>query len=240
MLTNHTAGQHVEDLNPTTAPRQPFRRSARALTMQTVLTRPPIEGSAMPTVDDSASAGCRSEVRWDADQALTELYTAHWQALVRLSYLLVRDQSLAEEVVQDAFVAVHGRWHRLKDPDRALAYLRVTVVNGSRSTLRRHGVRRRWLEAGGPTPLEPAPRGTAVAPSAEETVLHRQERAAVNTVLAALPTRQREVLVLRYHAGLSEAEIAEALDISRGAVKSHAHRGLAAIRRNLSTSLGES
>ncbi len=186
----------------------------------------------MTSVPSGASATTDS-VRWDADEALTRLYAAHWRSLVRLSYLLLREQGLAEEVVQDAFLDVHRHWRRLADPDRALAYLRVAVVNGSRSALRRRGVRRRWTEAGGPTRSEPAPRGATVSPSAEETVLLAAERAQVNAVLGALPTRQREVLVLRYHAGLSEADIAEALAISRGAVKSHAHRGLAALRRAL-------
>ena len=78
--------------------------------------------------------------RWDADTALEQLYAAHWRSLVRLSVLLVRDQATAEEVVQDAFVAVHGRWSRLRDHDRALAYLRQAVVNRSRSALRHRGV----------------------------------------------------------------------------------------------------
>ena len=73
---------------------------------------------------------------WTADEALEQLYAAHWRRLVRLSVLLVRDQATAEEVVQDAFVAVHGRWSRLRDPDKALAYLRQAVVNRSRSPLR--------------------------------------------------------------------------------------------------------
>jgi RNA polymerase sigma factor (sigma-70 family) len=77
-----------------------------------------------------------------------------------------------------------------------------------------------------------------VTASAEDTVLRADEHRAVNDVLLALPVRQREVLVLRYHLGLSEAEIAEALDISRGAVKSHAHRGLAALRRALTPGPG--
>lgn len=171
--------------------------------------------------------------RWSADDALTQLYAAHWRALVRLSYLLVREQALAEDVVQDAFVAVHRRWHRLGDHDHALAYLRTAVLNGSRSALRRRAVRRRWADAGGPSRTAPAPRGVAVSPGADETSMAADERRAVNAVLASLPLRQREVLVLRYHLDLSEAEIAEALDISRGAVKSHAHRGLGALRKAL-------
>src|SRR3546814_14829955 len=87
----------------------------------------------------------------DADAAVEELYAAHWRSLVRLSVLLVRDQGTAEEVVQDAFVAMHGRWRRLREPDKAMAYLRQTVVNRSRSVTRhRKGVERHYeREAGG-------------------------------------------------------------------------------------------
>ena len=63
-------------------------------------------------------------VAWDADQAVTALYSANYRSLVRLSVLLVRDIATAEEVVQDAFVAMHKAWRRLRDPDKALAYLR--------------------------------------------------------------------------------------------------------------------
>jgi RNA polymerase sigma-70 factor (sigma-E family) len=171
--------------------------------------------------------------RWTADEALTELYRAHWRALVRLSYLLVRDQALAEEVVQDAFIAVHRRWRRMADHDQALAYLRVAVVNGSRSALRRRSVRQRWTAAGGPTAAEPRSLAERAGPSAEDVVLAGAQRQAVNDALAKLPTRQREVLVLRYHLGLSESEIAQALQITRGAVKSHAHRAIAAVRVSL-------
>jgi len=73
---------------------------------------------------------------WSADEALEQMYAAHWRQLVRLSVLLVRDVGTAEEIVQDAFVAVHGRWARLRDPDKALAYLRQAVVNRSRSGTR--------------------------------------------------------------------------------------------------------
>src|SRR5690606_16201985 len=75
-------------------------------------------------------------VGWDADTAVTALYSAHYRSLVRLAVLLVRDVATAEEVVQDAFVAIHGAWRRLRDPDKALAYLRQSVVNRSRSVLR--------------------------------------------------------------------------------------------------------
>ncbi len=163
---------------------------------------------------------------WDADAAVGALYAAHWRQLVRLSVLLVRDLGTAEEVVQDAFVAMHGRWHRLRDPDKALAYLRQSVVNRSRSVLRHRGVVNRHLarEAAAPLPTQPG---------ADQAALAAEQRGAVLDALADLPRRQREVLALRYYLDLSEAEIATTLGISKGAVKSHASRGVAALRTRL-------
>ena len=66
--------------------------------------------------------------------------------------MLLRDQGAAEEVVQDAFVAMHGAWRRLRDPDKALAYLRQAVVNRSRSALRR----RRTAQKYAPAPMPDA------------------------------------------------------------------------------------
>ena len=73
----------------------------------------------------------------------------------------------------------------------------------------------------------------AVLTQAEAAALHASEHDAMMRALAGLPLRQREVLVLRYYADLSEAQIAAALDISAGAVKSHAHRGLMALRATM-------
>lgn len=163
-----------------------------------------------------------SAPRWDADTAVDELYAAHYRQLVRLSVLLVRDQETAEEVVQDSFVAMHGRWRSLRDPDNGLAYLRQTVVNRSRSVLRRRGVQARHTP-----PVEPDVQG------ADEDALAAERRRVVLDALRALPDRQREVLALRYYLDLSEADIASTLGISRGAVKSHASRGVAALRELL-------
>jgi RNA polymerase sigma-70 factor (sigma-E family) len=152
-----------------------------------------------------------------------EMYAAHYRALVRLSVLLVRDVETAEEVVQDAFVAMHGRWSALREPDKALAYLRQAVVNGSRSVLRHRGVRTRHAERAGPLAV-PA------LPGADEAAIASERRAAVLDAMRSLSERQREVLALRYYLDLSEAEIARTLGISQGAVKSHASRGVAALR----------
>jgi RNA polymerase sigma-70 factor (sigma-E family) len=154
-----------------------------------------------------------------ADEAVVVLYRAHYASLVRLSAMLLGDTGSAEEVVQDAFVAMHASWHRLRDPEKALAYLRQTVVNRSRSALRHRSVVARH-------PQEPPPD----EPSAEQYAIAAAERAEVLKALRTLPRRQRETLVLRYYSDLSEAQIAETLGISQGAVKSHAFRGLAALR----------
>ena len=154
-----------------------------------------------------------------ADHAVTELYGLHYQSLVRLSALLVRDVTTAEEVVQDAFVAMHSAWRRLRDTDKALSYLRQSVVNRSRSVLRHRAVIDKY-----------APKPTPDAPSAEQGAITQLERSAVVAALRNLPERQREALVLRYYADLSESQIAEAMGISRGAVKSHTARAMSALR----------
>ncbi len=158
----------------------------------------------------------------DADGALTALYTAHYRSLVRLAAFLLRDPAQAEEVVQDSFVAMHGSWRRLRDPEKAESYLRQAVVNRSRS-----GLRRRKVEA------KYAPKPMPDAASAEYGAFGQLDRTAVIAALRDLPTRQREVLVLRYYGDLSEAQIADTLGISTGAVKSHASRGMSALRTTL-------
>lgn len=163
----------------------------------------------------------RPSTEWDADQAVTHLFGAHYRPMVRLAGLLLHERGIAEEIVQDAYVRLHARWHRLRDPDRALAYLRVSVVNGCRSALRHRRVVDAHLAASRP-PADVA--------SAESGALDLLTQAAVLDAIRRLPTRQREAIVLRYYGDLSEAEIAEAMGVSRGAVKSHAARAVAALR----------
>ncbi len=158
----------------------------------------------------------------DPDTAVEQLYAAHWGQLVRLSVLLVHDQAAAEDVVQDAFVAMHGHWSRLRDPDKALAYLRQAVVNRSRSALRHRVVVERHARSSSAGP------DTVDGPS-----VGGARRDAVRAALLQLSQRQREVLVLRHYLDWSEAQIADALGISPGAVKAHGHRGSAALRELL-------
>jgi RNA polymerase sigma-70 factor (sigma-E family) len=188
-----------------------------------VTARQPEEGSARQTkvtetLVANAALGAVS-ADWDADRAVTVLYAAHYRSLVRLAALLLRDMATAEEVVQDSFVAMHGGWRRLRDNDKALSYLRQSVVNRSRSVLRHRVVVDRN-----------APKPPPDMPSAEQGAITLLERSAVVTALRTLPPRQREALVLRFYGDLSEAQIAAAMGISKGAVKSHTARAMTALR----------
>jgi RNA polymerase sigma-70 factor (sigma-E family) len=157
-----------------------------------------------------------------ADQMVARLYSLHYRPLVRLATLLVRDAATAEEVVQDAFGAMRGGWQRLGDAEKALAYLRHAVVNRSRSALRH-----RTVPGDNPQPVLPD------TPAAGHGAPGLLEQPAARAALAGLPDRQREAIVLRYYAGLSQGEIAAAMGISRGAVNSHTAHGLSALRAAL-------
>jgi len=141
----------------------------------------------------------------DASHAVAALYQVHYPALVRLAALLIPDLATAEDIVQDAFAAVHGRWHVQPDADAALAYLRWSVVHRSRSVL----------------PLGEPAAGTG------------EPGSAVMSALRALSPRQREVVVLRYFADLSEAEIAAATGMSMAAVRDHAAQAMSSLQAEL-------
>jgi RNA polymerase sigma-70 factor (sigma-E family) len=184
-----------------------------------VISTPVASDAFVPAV--SMAPGAARQGR-SADWAVAELYSLHYRALVRLAVLLVRDVPTAEDVVQDSFVAMHDGWQRLRNAESALAYLRHAVLNRSRSVLRHRAVVDKYL----PSP----PPGN---PSAEYGALVRLEQSAVVAALRGLSGRQREAIVLRYYADFSEAEIAAAMGISCGAVKSHTSRAMAALRADL-------
>ncbi|MDT0445356.1 SigE family RNA polymerase sigma factor [Streptomyces johnsoniae] len=150
---------------------------------------------------------------------LTETYRAHYRSLLGLAALLLDDTASCEDVVQEAFIRVHSARGRVRDPEKTLAYLRQTVVNLSRSTLRRRILGLKLL-------AKPLP---DVA-SAEEGAYEQLERADLIKAMRGLQRRQREVLVLRYFADMSEAEVAKTLGISAGSVKAYGSRGIAALR----------
>jgi RNA polymerase sigma-70 factor (sigma-E family) len=163
----------------------------------------------------------------DAEAAVTALYQVHAVGLIRLAVVMLGDRAAAEDVVQDAFAGLYRRWSHLSGQDRALGYVRASVLNGCRSRLRAR-VRDERLAAASPA--------TLAAASAEQAVLIGEEHAAVLAALRRLPDRQREALVLRYYLDLSETETAASMGIGRGTVKSTTSRALAALGRLLEES----
>jgi RNA polymerase sigma-70 factor (sigma-E family) len=168
--------------------------------------------------DTVAALAARDRKR---EAALAELFHTHHVNLVRLAALLGAEAD-AEDVVAESFYELHRRWGRLRSPDAALPYLRAVIVNLVRMRTRHLMVTRRHVEVGPPD-----------VESAETEALVRDDQRAVVRALAKLPDRQREALVLRYWGNLKEAEIAEAMGISTGAVKSHVSRGMASLTKEL-------
>jgi RNA polymerase sigma-70 factor (sigma-E family) len=170
------------------------------------------------TPDDTADRPTSS-----AESGFAEAYRVHRPGLVKLAAFIVGDQATGEDVVQDVFTRLHQRWDTLADPGDPLPYLRTAVVNGCRSAIKRRGRAQRHADQDSPSPPL----------STEELVLLSEDRQQVLAALAGLTRRRREVLVLRFYLGLSEAEIAAALGISPGTVKSTAARGIATLARAL-------
>ena len=154
---------------------------------------------------------------------ISALFVSQHRRLVGLAALLVDDRQTAEDVVQEAFAGLFRRWRVLRDENAATAYLNRAVVNGSRDRLRRK-------RTSGTAVLRLVPRSEELD-SAEHDALAREESDLLWAAVSALPLRQRQVLVLRYYLDQSEAEIAETLAVSRGSVKRHASRGIAALAR---------
>ena len=167
----------------------------------------------IPLVDLSAVSGpdVDSRVR---DDVVAELFERQYAGLVRLAYVVLQDRAFAEDVVMEAFCSLQLRWSSVRNKAAPGAYLRTAVLFGCRSKIRelvRERARRPVSEVGPPDP------------SSASAIAHDEARA-LAVAVRALPHRQREVVVCRYYLELSEAETAELLGISVGAVKRHAHR----------------
>jgi RNA polymerase sigma factor (sigma-70 family) len=168
---------------------------------------------------DAALGSVPADARPDADQAITAIYSTEYRSLVRLAAVLVGDVGIAEEVVQDSFVALYGAWSRLRDRDKALAYLRQRVINRSRSALRQGTV----ADGNAPT------RKQGIMLGAEQGAITQPERSAVISAMHALSPRQREALMLRFYLDLAERQAASAMGISVGAANYHTAQAKAAL-----------
>jgi RNA polymerase sigma-70 factor (ECF subfamily) len=155
----------------------------------------------------------------------TEFVTARSRALLGTAYLLSGDRQRAEDLVQTALLKTYLAWPRLRDTRAVEAYVRRTMVTTSISWSRR-----RWR---GELSTAALPE-RAVAADGDPTA-DVDGRAELWPHLAALPARQRAVLVLRYYEDLTEPQVAEQLGCSVGTVKSQAHRALATLRDRLGT-----
>ncbi|MFD8672661.1 SigE family RNA polymerase sigma factor [Streptomyces seoulensis] len=210
----------------------PAARGAAALRPPRAALRPRVPGgmpviAPMPAARPARIPGQRDGADDTAGDAaagttvdhLTETYRAHYRSLLGLAALLLDDTASCEDVVQEAFIRVHSARKRVRDKEKTLAYLRQTVVNLSRSALRRRILGLKLLS-------KPMPDMA----SAEEGAYDQLERDSLIKAMKGLQRRQREVLVLRYFADMTEAQVAETLGISLGSVKAYGSRGIAALR----------
>ncbi|MFF9338968.1 MULTISPECIES: SigE family RNA polymerase sigma factor [unclassified Streptomyces] len=207
----------------------PGRAAVRPLGRPRLLDGPPVT-TAVPTDSRARVRGIPTPRKAAEDTGtdtgagttvdhLTETYRAHYRSLLGLAALLLDDTASCEDVVQEAFIRVHSARRRVRDPEKTLAYLRQTVVNLSRSALRRRILGLKLLS-------KPMPDMA----SAEEGAYDQLERDDLIKAMKGLQRRQREVLVLRYFADMTEAQVAETLGISLGSVKAYGSRGIAALR----------
>jgi RNA polymerase sigma-70 factor (sigma-E family) len=153
---------------------------------------------------------------------LADLYARHAPAAGRPAYLLTGDVHLAEDVTQEAFVRVFGRFRDLRRPESFEWYLRRTVVNLVRSHHRRRRTEREWVAS--------QPRREASVPASDPTEHHAMWR-----TLQQLPAKQRTAIVLRFYEDLSDAQIADAMACPVGTVKSLIHRGLERLRTEVTS-----
>lgn len=152
------------------------------------------------------------------EQRLAELYGRHADDAVRLAYFLTGDRDAAEDVAQDAFVRLFGRFHDLRSADSFEIYLRRTIVNLARDRFRRLKVER-----------DHAARATATTGEQAQTG-RVDDRDLLRRDLQRLPYRQRAALVLRFYAELTEQQTADVLECTIPAVKSLVKRAMATLR----------
>jgi RNA polymerase sigma-70 factor (sigma-E family) len=159
--------------------------------------------------------------RSDEDQ-FTDFVRSHSATLFRTAYLMTGDHQRAEDLLQTTLVRVYQRWPRVREMNRPVGYARKVLVNQSTSWWRRRS-------------SHEAPGLRTDEPDGADPVRDLDEHERVWAAVLELPPRQRAVMVLRYYEDLTEAEIAETLDMAPGTVKSHAH----AASRRLAEMLAE-
>lgn len=176
--------------------------------------------AAVPRPAEPFAAAVGDPAELEREAGVARLFELHYSSMLRLAVLLGADDP--ENVVAEAYYQIYRKWRRLRDTEAAEAYLRSTVCNLTRMRIRHLQVARRHVEVPPELPDE-------TVASAESAALLRDDQRVLIDALQQLPARQREALVLRHWLGLKEGEIAGAMGISCGSVKTHTSRGLAAL-----------
>jgi RNA polymerase sigma-70 factor (sigma-E family) len=201
-------------------PARPCRGALLVPAASGALSRYLVEPSCVfPSVDAIVTEDAQ-QAHAPASGVLADLYERHAPAAGRLAYLLTGDRVLAEDLVQEAFVRVVGRFRHLRVPDAFEAYLRRTIVNLHTSQLRRRRLERAYLER----------EGRAEASTTDPDIDAREE---LWRAVLALPPRQRAAVVLRFYEDLSERETADALGCSPSAAKSLVARAMQTLRARI-------
>jgi len=157
----------------------------------------------------------------ESKPSVEELYATHAQGAVRLAYLLVGDQEIAQDIAQEAFLRAFGRFADIRKPNSFPSYLKATIVNLTRKHFRRRGLERLYVER-----LRARPAQDVASPNVEQ-------REMVTQALLKVPERQRAALVLHYYEDLSEYQVADLLGVSEQAARSLVARGRKTLRDQL-------
>lgn len=154
-------------------------------------------------------------------QGFREFVEARSPALLRTAWMLTGDAALAEDLLQTALARTWPHWSRVADGGYPDAYVRKTMLRLNASWRSRLWHRERPTADPGPSPTEVHP---------DDEHAQADDRALLLTALAALPLRQRQVIVLRFFDDLSVESVADLLGISTGTVKSQTAKGLTKLR----------
>jgi RNA polymerase sigma-70 factor (sigma-E family) len=166
----------------------------------------------------------------DDDEAdFREFVTTRWSSLVGTAYLITTDRPIAEDCVQEALTRVHRHWRRIRKDGKPAAYTHQAVVNAALSWRRRRRIRE--------VPFSPVEHADGRAPQPVEDSIIQMDDVLV-AALRSLAPQMRAAVVLRYLEDRSEAETAQLLGCSLGAVKSSTSRGVARLRSVLEQAEG--
>jgi RNA polymerase sigma factor (sigma-70 family) len=186
----------------------------------------------MPALLAIAAARANGEAITDEAHALViRLFHSDGRSLVRLARLYVDDRDAAEDLVQEAFLRLARRAHRIDDIDRAPAYLRSIVLNLARDHNRRGLVSLRHYATAG--------RDIDVTSNSDDPLVRSEDNQRVIDAVRRLPTRQRDCITMRYFEQLGVDAIAVTLGLSANSVKTHLKRAIVTLNRTLAETWAE-